>query len=432
MILKGKFTNIFGLKEFSVDFGLKHVNGKDQSDQVLRVGSITAAMVPTILAKNASGKTSLIKAISFALRFSNFETFINAITKYKFAAISAYMNNRMEAAIDTNEVQIAISSKKIIKDLFNEISFAGQEFSRIEIVCLNKKNIVIEATPFSFTIVINGEVIDLESVLDKINIKNLQSKTPRNVVKEIRELATKNSKHLPFFQNSKNYDLIFRDNASATEASELNIKNRTNIYISKIIENTGFTPLKMLIMKLDTNIKNISIDQENQQIEIYIKGSDVPISAKNLSFGTQKILEILFKSLPHFQDGGVMMIDEIENGLHLSLIKLLVSLFEDEEVNTAGAQLILTTHNPLIAERGIVRSNNIFIQDDIAFMNVKKVKLTNSEKRNYSMEKMTKSKNYYNDLFWIHNNQSTKSTLSDMAISQIVNSMQKDINWQAK
>jgi len=66
------------------------------------------------------------------------------------------------------------------------------------------------------------------------------------------------------------------------------------------------------------------------------------------SMGTVK----LFTILPHLYDalecGGVLILDEIDNGFHLSLAKDIIRLFLDPESNPHNAQLICTTHQPLL------------------------------------------------------------------------------------
>ncbi len=66
------------------------------------------------------------------------------------------------------------------------------------------------------------------------------------------------------------------------------------------------------------------------------------------SLGTVK----LFTALPYLFDalesGGVLVIDEIENGLHLSLAREIIGLFSNESTNPKHAQLICTSHQPLL------------------------------------------------------------------------------------
>ena len=72
----------------------------------------------------------------------------------------------------------------------------------------------------------------------------------------------------------------------------------------------------------------------------------------------------LFTVLPHLfnilEEGGTLILDEIENGLHPNLVKELVQLFYNEDTNPYHAQLICTTHDIGLIERG-VRRDQIWI-----------------------------------------------------------------------
>lgn len=78
------------------------------------------------------------------------------------------------------------------------------------------------------------------------------------------------------------------------------------------------------------------------------------------SLGTIK----LFTALPYLFDfletGGVLIIDELENGLHVSLAKEIVSLFSNEDSNPNHAQLICTSHQPLLLD-GAYRRDQVWI-----------------------------------------------------------------------
>lgn len=66
------------------------------------------------------------------------------------------------------------------------------------------------------------------------------------------------------------------------------------------------------------------------------------------SLGTVK----LFTTIPYLFDilenGGIFVVDEIENGLHLSLVQEIIQLFTNDETNPHHAQLICTSHQPLL------------------------------------------------------------------------------------
>ena len=78
------------------------------------------------------------------------------------------------------------------------------------------------------------------------------------------------------------------------------------------------------------------------------------------SLGTVK----LFTALPYLFDvlehGGALVIDELENGLHLSLAKEIINLFTSEKTNPHHAQLICTSHQPLLVD-GNYRRDQVWI-----------------------------------------------------------------------
>ena len=61
-------------------------------------------------------------------------------------------------------------------------------------------------------------------------------------------------------------------------------------------------------------------------------------------------------------NGGVIVIDELENSLHPLLMARIIDMFADPNVNTGQGQLVFTTHNALIMDKKYLR------QDEIAFI----------------------------------------------------------------
>ncbi|MCL2427380.1 MAG: ATP-binding protein [Oscillospiraceae bacterium] len=78
------------------------------------------------------------------------------------------------------------------------------------------------------------------------------------------------------------------------------------------------------------------------------------------SLGTVKLLTMLPQLFDVLEDGGVLVLDEIENGLHLSLVKDIIKLFIDSNSNPYNAQLICTTHQPLLVD-GNTRRDQVWI-----------------------------------------------------------------------
>ena len=77
----------------------------------------------------------------------------------------------------------------------------------------------------------------------------------------------------------------------------------------------------------------------------------------------------MFTMLPHLFDtletGGILVLDEIENGLHLSLVKEIIGLFNSPQSNPKNAQLICTTHQPLLVSSSVKRDQVWIITKDL-------------------------------------------------------------------
>lgn len=109
--------------------------------------------------------------------------------------------------------------------------------------------------------------------------------------------------------------------------------------------------------------RRLQVDIDSQHA-VYEHGEETARTPINFfsdeSLGTIK----LFTALPYLFDtlenGGVLVIDELENGLHLSLAKEIVHLFQSEESNPNHAQLICTSHQPLLIE-GDYRRDQVWV-----------------------------------------------------------------------
>lgn len=85
---------------------------------------------------------------------------------------------------------------------------------------------------------------------------------------------------------------------------------------------------------------------------------------KDESFGTYRFLSLAEPIINALEKGSVLWIDEIDNGLHYDLVRALISLFQNEQVNIHNAQLIINTHNiSLIDEADLFRRDQIYIVD---------------------------------------------------------------------
>ncbi|MGW4369640.1 AAA family ATPase [Nocardia takedensis] len=85
------------------------------------------------------------------------------------------------------------------------------------------------------------------------------------------------------------------------------------------------------------------------------------------SAGTIAWLEILPGILDALDNGRVTVIDEIDTSLHPLLTAALIELFQSEETNQHGAQLILTTHDSSLLGT-VVRPDGLLHRDQVWFV----------------------------------------------------------------
>ena len=109
--------------------------------------------------------------------------------------------------------------------------------------------------------------------------------------------------------------------------------------------------IKTVHKKFDKNnkfIKNIEFDMRNQE-----------------SAGTNKVFNISGPVFDVLQDGGVLVIDELDASLHPLLTLAITKLFNSEIENKNNAQLIFSTHDTNLFSYGKYRRDQIyFIEKD--------------------------------------------------------------------
>ena len=111
------------------------------------------------------------------------------------------------------------------------------------------------------------------------------------------------------------------------------------------------------------DISDYHFDKEEKEIitKRIIDNKEYPLSFHNESDGTRK----LFASLPVLMtgliEGRLVIIDELDAKLHPKLLKYIISLFCNTEINKHGAQLIFSSHDMSTMK------NDVFRRDEIWF-----------------------------------------------------------------
>jgi AAA15 family ATPase/GTPase len=81
------------------------------------------------------------------------------------------------------------------------------------------------------------------------------------------------------------------------------------------------------------------------------------------SMGTKRLLSLLRPALRVLEQGGVLVIDEIDASLHTKACEAVIALFSFSVKNVAGAQLIATTHDTNLLRSAFLRRDQIWFTE---------------------------------------------------------------------
>ncbi len=90
------------------------------------------------------------------------------------------------------------------------------------------------------------------------------------------------------------------------------------------------------------------------------EGNLVTFDLDDESDGTQKLFAFAGPWIDSLENGYVLFIDELHGNLHPRLVRYLVELFHNPEINTKNAQLIFTTHETSILNQDVFRRDQIW------------------------------------------------------------------------
>ena len=123
--------------------------------------------------------------------------------------------------------------------------------------------------------------------------------------------------------------------------------------------------LKMLV-EMDIDISDYRVEKTEDNMRVYtshiVNKKQYELNLTDESNGTIKV----FGMLPHIADcllnGATLVVDELDAKLHPMLLKYIIGLFSNREINKKGAQLIFTSHDLS------TMNSNTFRRDEIWFI----------------------------------------------------------------
>ena len=333
-------------KEIDIDFYAKQRVSSDKNEMLTNVFSnIYINNVISMVGINASGKTSTLKVISFALQL---------------------LNNEPINTIECNEILEGLEEHdEVIFNIF--FIDRGGKLSRLKSVIKTKRLKSELKNELKSKYFISNETLwtkSINSVLSKNDLFDFSNISP--------------------VEERKEDELFLLDDVSVMIAYNKKYNNSLNVIDS--LDWTNFNGLRVvgnfplsLVQFLDPSIeylecKEIESDKEIEiRLKFYNKKEIVIYSLleirKYLSSGTVKGINVFMTAMLILQEGGYLIIDELENHFNKEIVSTLIRFFMDSEVNTNGAVLIFSTHYVELLDI-FERNDNIYIIKNINGINI--------------------------------------------------------------
>lgn len=335
MIRKVRFSNFYSFKnEQEIDFlaskksGYDYFNSKSNS-QITKVAGF--------IGSNASGKTNVMRLFSFIGYFACKSNKDDSLSSLQIAYKTFFNNN------DPSNFNIEF-------ELDNSILF--YEFSVQKNVVLKESLSIKKILKGSRKIIIYSRKLNEIEEFSNNYFENFPIKFIKNIRSDISLLGfLKSHYNIEIINKVFNYFLGFTTNIN--EVGEINNLNSQFIKLEMYLKNERLKKdMEDFICRFDLGLKGFNIKKEivEGRSTISVQGVHTSeINTNELAFiyesrGTQSLFFILANILNALENNSIVIIDEIEQGLHPEALNKLISYFIDEN-NKGKAQLIFSSNS---------------------------------------------------------------------------------------
>lgn len=351
-------------------------------DSVITEGKYTALPLVAIYGENASGKTNTLKGLRHIYDMIVLSHGFDPVRPIPF--YKPYLFGKNLSKESNFEITFIVNEKKYKYSFTHDDSKILKEI--LVVYRTSKATKIFERTYGASNEYVFGiEYADLHEYIKKTHDNKLFLSCVAQWAANIKEIAD----IYDFFRNGliyyqKDCDKMTTDYIDKT--TKLLIKNNeAKIFLKKLIKylNLGFEEvipsqftqpldeLKDMPNEIKEILKVLAADTNNGSV---IEGTDVnmlyqvdgesySLNLRNESNGIKKIYQLfpfIFEALIKKK---IIVIDEIEIGIHPTLVKKLVKLFQTKEINKNGSQLIFTTHLTDLLDIKLLRRDEIYFTE---------------------------------------------------------------------
>ena len=374
MLVQFTVENFLSIRD-KVYLSLEPSKDSEHPENLITKGDYKAVNSVAIYGANASGKSSLFKAITVALimiRNSNnvqitdklpmtpfkfdfesrnkptsFEfTFIAKDDRkyiYGFSATTEKIVEEYLYCYNTSKPTLLFDLNENEKPKFNraykvklEAAYQMNTANKLFLATATTWNVECTKSPFEWL----AESID--TFTDVMELGGVAFEKYR---------TDENRKYIEFTKNLlKQADI----NISSIEVDAKEVVGGPALPFQIVVQGKIIPPNEGKHYDVEITTGHTVVDENGEKTEL-------SLTLQEESIGTQLLFFYGPLLKDAFEKGKTIVLDEIDKSMHPSLVKFIMNLFRDSDVNKNGAQLIVTTH-----ETGIL-SLDMFRRDQIYF-----------------------------------------------------------------
>lgn len=379
MLVQFSVKNFMSFKD-KVIFSMQAGNGKENEQNILKIDNINEKILKSaaIYGANASGKTNLIKAFSAAI------------------LMIRRSNNRQVGEKLLEMVPFLFDEEKTKEPCEFEFIFITNGIKYVYGFSADKDR-VYEEYLYQYLSAKPTKIFERENVndykfiqSDEGKLNNIKSQNTENKLFLSTATVWNYSKTKEAFlwfaqnidtylggvaSNEKSIDAYGKDEKEELKKFTLKLLREADIFIKDFeveIKEENLDNDVMLLIN-GKNIPAVATKKKNAKIKMIheIKDDKGDIKNYELNYTNESLgTQIIFSFAPilknAFENGNVVIIDELERSLHPTLVEMIIRFFHKSEINKGNAQLIFSTHDTNLLSLDLFRRDQIwFAEKDI-------------------------------------------------------------------
>ncbi len=328
-------------------------------------GSVTNRVLG-IFGPNASGKTTLLDAIDFAVKAINNSAKWSERESFPHAPFLLDKESRRETS--AYEFDFTVKGTRHVYGFESDSGGIASEwlhsFPEGRRRALFERN-GPEPEDMIFSRNLKGENVRISRLMGRYNLYlSTASMANHAYLRRIHHYLTKHLPYAAFAEYYKQSRIMsvkkwIEDKEALQQAQSLLRFADLGIYrlsldeveIDEKTQSTMRRAMKALLDDEDDEEKFFAnfLEEQRKVISFWHKGSPSEdshnLGLSDESSGTVAWLSLALPALREIKYGGVLIVDELDSSLHPRLASALIAMFKSPEINPLGAQLVFTSHD---------------------------------------------------------------------------------------